>query len=332
MAGREFCAFLIEEQEGKAVASRRKLTTEALPDGDVLVRVAFSSLNYKDALAVTGRGKVVRRYPMIPGVDLAGTVEESTVPDFKAGDQVVVTGWGLGERHWGGYAQFARVKADWLLPLPEGMSLKHAMSFGTAGLTAMLSVMALEEHGLPFDEKRPVVVTGAGGGLGSMGVAILSRKGYCVAASTGRPPLHEYLRQLGASQLLDRQELASDSGKPLESERWGGAIDTVGGKTLAGLLRGMAYGTSVAACGLAGGAEFSTTVFPFILRGVNLLGIESVMCPQRRRAAAWNELKQIPSSLVEMMTTVVPLSEILPWCDRILAGQVRGRVVVDVWA
>ncbi len=324
-----FKALVLDQQEGAVTATIRELAADALPDGDVLVAVAYSSLNYKDGLAVTGQGRIVRSYPFVPGIDLAGTVVESQSPAFQPGDQVVLTGWGVGERHWGGYAQLARVRSEWLVPLPAGMDLEQAMGIGTAGFTAMLCVMALEERGLA-PGGRPVVVTGASGGVGSVAVALLAQLGYHVVASTGRAELHAYLQELGAREIIGRAALASP-GKPLESERWGGAIDTVGGDTLAGLLRAMAYGTSVAACGLAGGSALNTTVFPFILRGVSLLGIDSVMCPQERRRAAWARLaRDLPRDALERIVQVVPLAEVPALSRQILAGQVRGRIVIDV--
>lgn len=330
MAEGPFQALVLEQVEGAVQASLKALTPEQLPPGDVLVSVSYSSLNYKDGLAVTNKGKVVRGYPMVPGIDLAGTVVESASPGFRPGDAVVLTGWGVGERHWGGFAQMARLKADWLLPLPAGITPMQAMAIGTAGLTAMLSVMALEEHGLRPDAGE-VVVTGAAGGVGSLAVAILAHLGYRVVASTGRAELAGYLQELGAQRIIDRSVLATPSNRPLESEQWAGAVDTVGGDTLAGLLRAMAYGRSVAACGLAGGNALNTTVFPFILRGVNLLGIDSVYCPNDRRRAAWARLAtDLPAGLLEQMTQVAPLSQVPALSHQILQGQVRGRVVIDV--
>ncbi len=295
-----------------------------------MISVACSSLNYKDGLAVTGDGKIIRRFPMVPGIDLAGTVEESGSPSFRRGDEVVLTGWGIGERHWGGYTQLNRVKSEWLIPLPKGLRLQQSMAIGTAGFTAMLCVIALEDHGLkPGD--REVLVTGAAGGVGSAAVAILAKLGHKVTASTGRKEAHEYLKSLGASSILDRSVLASPSNKPLESERWAGAVDTVGGETLVSVLRSLAYNGSVAACGLAGGHELNSTVFPFILRGANLLGIESAWCPVDRRKAAWKRLiTDLPMDLLGQMTQVISLEEVPEWSAKILKGQVRGRVVVDV--
>lgn len=323
-----FQAFVLDQVGGELRSDIKELKISDLPEGDVLVKVAYSSLNYKDGLAVTGRGKIVRSYPMIPGIDLAGVVESSDSPKFKPGDKVILTGWELGEKYWGGYSQYARVKSDWLVPLPESLELKHAMSIGTAGLTAMLCVMALEEHGFPSD--REVVVTGAAGGVGSVAVILLSKLGYKVVASTGRKEAHSYLKELGAHDIIDREELARD-GRPLESQRWGAAVDTVGGKTLAGLLRSMAYRGTVAACGLAGGSEFTSSVFPFILRGVKLVGVESVVTPIETRVQAWNKLAQLLSSdLLDKITQVYPLREVPRLSEEILKGQIRGRVVIDV--
>lgn len=309
--------------------SLRELPLSDLPPGEVLVDVAYSSLNYKDGLALTGRNKVVRRFPMVPGIDFAGVVAASADSRYLPGDRVVLTGWGVGERHWGGFAQKARVSADWLVPLPEGLGLQEAMAIGSAGLTAMLCVLALEDHGLGRD--REVLVTGAAGGVGSVAVAVLSKLGHQVVASTGRPEEEAFLKSLGAVSLLDRHELAAPSDRPLQTERWGGAVDVVGGAVLAGLLRQMAYGASVAATGLAGGSELHTTVLPFILRGVNLLGIDSVQVPYARRRRAWERLAvDLPPELIRQLMRVVPLSETLELGPEILAGRVKGRTVVDV--
>ncbi len=327
---------LVLDQEGNAVhASIQELSRDDLPAGDVTVAVAYSSLNYKDGLAVTGQGKIVRAYPMVPGIDLAGTVAESQSPDYKLGDEVVLTGWGVGERHWGGYAGMARVKGAWLTPLPRGLSFAQAMGVGTAGFTAMLAVMALEDHGLrPADSgQKPVIVTGAAGGVGSVAVALLAHLGYAVAASTGRSALRDYLTSLGAREIVARDDLAAPSNRPLESERWAGGVDTVGSATLAALLRTTTYGGSVAACGLAGGSDLPTTVIPFLLRAVNLLGIDSVMCPPDRRRAAWERLaRDLPADTLDRITQVVSLGDVPRLAGEILKGQVRGRVVVDVRA
>jgi acrylyl-CoA reductase (NADPH) len=326
-----FKALVLEQEDGAVKADIQQLGTDALPEGDVLISVAYSTLNYKDGLAVTGKGKIIRNYPMVPGVDFVGTVAESASPRFKAGDKVILTGWGVGERHWGGYAQMARVKSEWLVPLPESLSMEQAMAIGTAGFTAMLSVMALEKHDVRPDG-REVVVTGAAGGVGSVAVALLANLGYSVAAATGRTELHDYLvGTLGAKEIVGREEVSGESKRPLEKERWGGAVDTVGGKVLAGLLPAMAYHSSVAVCGNAGGIELNTTVFPLILRGVNLLGIDSVMCPLEVRTEAWNRLvRDLPPQALAGMHQVVALEDIPALSQDILKGQVRGRVVVDL--
>jgi acrylyl-CoA reductase (NADPH) len=325
-----FKALLVVQDNGRSAASFRQIERSALPPGEVLVRVAYSSLNYKDGLAVTGKPGVIRNYPMVPGIDLAGVVEESSSPQFKPGDEVAVTGCGTSETFWGGYAQFARLNAEFIVPLPKGMDLKQAMGVGTAGFTAMQSVMALEQHGLKAGG-REVVVTGAAGGVGSVAVAILANLGHKVAASTGRVELREYLGELGASAILDRATLATPSKRPLESERWAGAIDNVGGDILAGVLRAMAVGGSVASCGLAGGAPFAATVLPFILRGVNLLGIDSLHIPNARRREIWQRIaRDLPLRLLDKMIQVEPLEKVLELGEQILAGKIRGRTVIDV--
>lgn len=317
---------LVVETGDPYTAQIRQASVDELPPGDVLVRVVYSSLNYKDGLAITGAGKVIRSFPMVPGIDLAGTVVESASPDYQPGDAVVLTGWGVGERHWGGLAELARVRAEWLVPLPEGLTLQQAMGIGTAGFTAMLAVMALEAHHL--DKSKEVLVTGAAGGVGSVATALLAQLGYRVVTATGRTSEEAYLKSLGADEILDRSVLAAPP-KPLESERFGGAVDTVGGVVLAGVLPRMAYGGSVAACGNAGGVKLETTVFPFILRGVNLLGIDSVMCPREKRLLAWQRLAHdLPKPLLEAAMQVVTLEEVPGLAQAILKGQVRGRVVV----
>lgn len=322
-----FKALLIESGDPYTTAIR-ELSSEQLPAGEVLVRVAYSSLNYKDGLAITGQGKIIRNFPMVPGIDFAGTVLESASPDYKPGDAVILTGWGVGERYWGGLAQLARVKADWLVPLPKGLTLQQAMGIGTAGFTAMLCVLALESHGV--DKNRETVVTGAAGGVGSVAVSVLAGLGYKVTASTGRPAEADYLKSLGASEILDRAVL-SEKSRPLEAERFAGAIDTVGGSTLAGILARMAYGGSVAATGLAGGNDLNTTVFPFILRGVSLLGVDSVMCPKAKRLQAWERLAtDLPKPMLETALQTVSLEEVPALAQEILAGKVRGRIVVDL--
>jgi acrylyl-CoA reductase (NADPH) len=331
MADETFKALVLEQRDEQITSEIRDVRREELPEGDTLVRVAYSALNYKDGLALSGRNKVVRSYPMVPGIDFSGTVEETTSSDFAPGDRVVLTGWGVGERHWGGYAQFARAKSAWLVPLPENIDLKYAMGLGTAGVTAMLCILALEEHGLT-PEKGEVLVTGASGGVGGMAVTLLAALGYSVTASTGRADAHEYLQYLGAKTIIDRNELTALGG-PMGSARWAGAVDTVGGETLAGVLRTLAYGASVAACGNAGGAAVNTTVLPFILRGVNLLGIDSLPTPIERRRIVWERLARLMSAeKLDRMMTVVRLDETPALAQQILAGQTRGRIVVDVTA
>ncbi len=324
-----FKAILLEESDGKVSASLTELEDSQLPEGDVTVAVDYSTLNYKDGVVLNGIGRLVRSYPHVPGIDFAGTVEESSHPDYKAGDAVVLTGWRVGEMHWGGHAEKARVKGDWLVPLPDGLSAKRAMAIGTAGFTAMLAVIALEEHGLD-PAKGEVLVTGAAGGVGSVAVAILSKLGYQVAASTGRAATHDYLKDLGAATLIDRAEIAEPSGRPLDKERWQACVDSVGGATLSCVLPQIAYGGSVAAVRLAGGNKLETTVLPFLLRGVNLLGIDSVMCPVERRKRAWGRLVQdLPMDKLDGMINDAKLSDLLTLGGDILKGQVRGRVVVD---
>jgi len=303
------------------------------PGGNVLVRVAYSSLNYKDGLALTGQGKILRQLPIVPGVDLAGTVEHpGNDARFCVGDPVVLTGWGVGEKSSGGFAGFARVNGDWLVPLPAGLTLRQAMAIGTAGFTAMQCVLALEDHGVKPGAGNEVVVSGAAGGVGSLAVALLARRGYRVVASTGRSETEgDYLRSLGATEVIPRSGLAVASARPLDSARWAGGIDTVGGETLASILRQTREYGSVAACGLAGGANLPVTVLPFILRGVNLLGIHSVMCPRPLRERIWQRLAaDFAGNRLEQMSRVVTLKEVFSLGPDILAGKIRGRVVVDV--
>ena len=300
-----------------------------LPEGDVTVEVAYSSLNYKDGLAVTGRGRIVRRPPLVCGIDLAGTVAESSSPRWSVGDEVVLTGWGLSETHPGGYTTRQRVRSEWLIARPPGLTLAQTMAVGTAGLTSMLCVLALRDAGV--EAGGEVVVTGAAGGVGSLAVALLAQLGYQVVASTGRPELSDYLRGLGAGEVVSREELSAPGGKPLEAARWAGGVDTVGSTTLARVIRQAAYGAAVAACGLAGGDDLPVSVLPFILRGVRLLGVDSVSCPTSRREEAWAHLAaELDPGLLDGVTTVEPLSAVPRLAEEILSGQVRGRVVVDV--
>jgi acrylyl-CoA reductase (NADPH) len=328
-----FRALLVEKDGDAApVASVQTLDDSRLPAGDVTVAVEYSTVNYKDGLCIGPGGGLVRNYPHIPGIDFAGTVEASDDARYKTGDNVVLTGWRVGEAHWGGYAEKVRVKADWLVPLPDGLTTRQAMAVGTAGLTAMLAVMALEGHGLT-PAKGEVLVTGAAGGVGSVATAILAHLGYQVAGVTGRPETADYLKSLGASRIVAREELAETVKRPLEAEVWAGCIDAVGGAMLARILGQMKYGASVAAVGLAGGANLPATVIPFLLRGVNLLGIDSVMQPYDNRVKAWARIaKDLPLDKLEAMITPAGLSDLPALGAAILKGQVQGRVVVDVRA
>ncbi len=325
-----FKALLVTQEDGKAKAKFQQIDLTALPLGEVLIRVHYSSLNYKDGLAVTGRPGVTRKFPMVPGVDLAGVVEESASPKWKAGDNVVATGGGLSETVWGGYAELARLNSDVLVRLPDSFTLSQAMAIGTAGFTAMQCVIALERHGVE-PTSGDVVVTGAAGGVGSIAVAILAKLGYRVVASTGRAELGDYLRSLGAAEILDRAVLSAASHRPMETERWAGAVDTVGADTLAGVIRTLKSRGSVAACGVAGGMALNTTVFPFILRGVNLLGINSVVVTPEERREVWERLsRDLPLSLLDQMTTEEPLERIVELGEHILKGAIRGRTVIRV--
>ena len=306
------------------------LPIDALPDGDVLVEVRYSTLNYKDGLALVRPGTVLRRFPMVPGIDFSGVVLESSHAEYRPGDEVVLTGWGVGETHWGGFATRARVNGDWLVPLPAGLTLGRAMSMGTAGFTAMLCVRALEQHGLR-PGGRPVAVTGAAGGVGSVAVALLAALGHHVVAVTGRPQEAEYLKGLGAAEILGRDAVLASGAKPLVSETWAGAVDTVGGDLMAALFPAMASNASVAACGVAAGAAFHATVLPFILRGVNLLGINSVTVPREPRREAWQRLATtLPARTFDAVTRTIGLAELPAAAAEILAGKTRGRTVVDV--
>ncbi len=326
---KEFEALLLTKSESGPDAAWSRLTEADLMEGDVTVRVTHSTVNYKDGLAITGKAPVVRRWPMIPGIDFAGIVEASSHPEFKPGDEVVLDGWGLGETHLGGYSQMARVKGDWLVPLAPGLSRAEAMAIGTAGYTAMLAVLALEAHDV-VPAKGPVLVTGAAGGVGSIATAVLSKLGYTVMASTGRPEEEAYLRSLGASEIIARQELSAP-GKPLGRERWAGAVDSAGSHTLANALAQTKYGGAVAACGLAQGMDLTTSVAPFILRGVALIGIDSVMAPKPKRLQAWARLAQdLDRTKLAAITQTRSWKDVLELAPQILEGKVRGRIVLEV--
>lgn len=323
-----FRALVLREGDDGPTGAIEELSDDDLPEGDVTVAVEYSSLNYKDGMALTGAGRIVRSYPMVPGIDLAGTVVAGDAEQFPPGSDVILTGWAVGERHWGGYTQRQRVRSEWLVARPAGLSAKDAMAIGTAGLTSMLCLMALEDGGVTPDD-GPVVVTGAAGGVGSVAVALLARRGFEVVAVTGRPETQDYLRDLGATSFLTREEM-TETARPLESETWAGAVDTVGSTMLAKVLSQTKYQGVVAACGLAGGPDLPTTVMPFILRGVRLQGVESVMAPREVRDVAWARLaEELPRDLLPSMTEVIPMSELLERGPGIVQGQVRGRWVVD---
>ncbi|QQL45058.1 MDR family oxidoreductase [Sulfuriroseicoccus oceanibius] len=324
-----FKGILIEKDDAGVRAGVEELTEEQLPEGDVTVRVSHSTLNYKDALAITNKGPVVRQFPMVPGIDLVGVVEDSAHPDYKPGDEVIANGWGIGEGHWGGLAQRARLNGEWLVPLPEGMRPQQAMAIGTAGYTAMLCVMALERHGVTPDDGE-IVVTGAAGGVGSVAIAVLARLGFKVVAVSGRPEEADYLQNLGASEVMDRSVL-DGPGRPLAKQRWAGAVDVVGSHTLANVCASMNYRGIVTACGLAGGMDFPSTVAPFILRGVTLVGIDSVMCPRSERVEAWRRLSHdLDLTKLETIRREIGLSDAVDCAGQLLEGKIRGRVVVDV--
>jgi acrylyl-CoA reductase (NADPH) len=325
-----FRALVLYEEGGKIVPRIESVDEDRLPPGEATVAVECSTLNYKDGMILQGIGRLVHNYPHVPGVDFAGTVEHSDSPEFKPGDPVILTGWRVGETQWGGYAEKARVLASYLVRRPEGLSARQAMAIGTAGFTAMLAVIALERHGLK-PGAGDVLVTGAAGGVGSVAVALLSWLGHRVIASTGRPEQRDYLTELGAADLIDRAALAGKPSRPLDVERWAGAIDAVGGTTLATILTQLKYRASVAACGLAGGSDLAATVIPFLLRGVNLLGIDSVMCPRDERIEAWQRLvRDLPLDKLDRLTEIVPLSALTGSAPKILGGEIRGRIVVDV--
>jgi acrylyl-CoA reductase (NADPH) len=324
-----FRALVLHEAGGKVTSRIEAVDEERLPEGDVTVAIEYSTLNYKDGMILNGLGRLVRTYPHVPGIDFAGTVERSEALGFKRGDKVVLTGWRVGEVQWGGYAEKARVRGAQLVHLPSGLTTRQVMAIGTAGFTAMLAVIALEQHGLKLGSE--VLVTGSTGGVGSTAIALLSHLGHKVVASTGRTELKSYLEGLGATGVIHRSELATPPTRPLDRERWDGAIDAIGSATLATILTQLKYRASVAACGLAGGNDLPTTVIPFLLRGVNLLGIDSVMCPQEQRAEAWRRLaKDLPLDRLDRMIEEIPLSHVAQLAPRILGGQLRGRTVIDV--
>lgn len=324
-----FRALVLHEEGGKVTPRLENVDEARLPEGEVTVAVEYSTLNYKDGMILQGLGRLVRTYPHVPGIDFAGTVETSQSLAYRPGDKVLLTGWRIGETQWGGYAQKARVKADYLVPLPKGLTTRQAMAIGTAGFTAMLAVIALEKHGLRSGSE--VLVTGANGGVGGTAIALLSHLGHKVIASSGRAEFKSYLLGLGAAEVMPRAVLATAPKRPLDSERWDGAVDAVGGTTLATILTQLRYRASVAACGLAGGSDLPTTVIPFLLRGVNLLGIDSVMCPREQRIEAWSRLaRDLPLDRLDRMIEEVPLSQIAGLASRILGGQIRGRTVIDV--
>ena len=325
-----FKAFVIEDVDGKPKGGFKQLTLAELPDNDVLVEVAYSTVNYKDGLAVSGKGRIARKLPMVAGIDLAGTVVESRSPAWKPGDKVVANGWGMSETQWGGYTRFQRLKPEWLVRLPDAFSLEEAMGIGTAGYTAALCVDALEKWGAIQPGGKEVLVTGAAGGVGSVAVALLAKRGYPVVASTGRPDTHDYLRSLGAGGFIDRAAL-QEKGAPLQKERWAGGVDSVGGHTLVNALSQTVWGGAVAACGLAGSSDLPGTVLPHILRNVALLGVDSVMAPQDRRNAAWTRLaRDLDKDALKAMYEVQPFEALPDLAGRILAGGIRGRVVIDV--
>lgn len=321
-------ALILDQQDGKTISAVKTIDENQLPEGNVTVDIDWSSLNYKDALAITGKGKIIRNFPMVPGIDFAGRVRHSEDPRFHAGQAVLLTGWGVGENHWGGLSQMARVNGDWLVAMPEGLDSRKAMIIGTAGFTAMLCVMALEDAGVT-PQSGEVVVTGASGGVGSTAVALLHKLGYQVAAVSGRESTHDYLRKLGANRILGRDEFAET--RPLEKQIWAGAVDTVGDKVLAKVLAQMNYGGCVAACGLAGGFALPTTVMPFILRNVRLQGVDSVMTPAERRAEAWRRLvRDLPATFYEQATSEIPLAEAPRLASDIMNNAIQGRTLVKI--
>lgn len=327
-----FRAMVIDTVDGKPAAGFREVSLKDLPDNDVLVEIAYSTLNYKDGLAITGKGRIARRTPLIAGIDISGTVVESRSAEWKPGDKVIVNGWGLSETEPGAYGRYQRVKAEWLIPLPDAFSLQQAMAIGTAGYTSALCVDALEKWGAIKPGEGEVLVTGAAGGVGSVAIALLSARGYNVTASTGRPETRAYLESLGATNFIDRAEL-QEKGGPLQKERWTGGVDSVGSTTLANALAQTARGGAIAACGLAGGADLPATVLPHILRSVALIGVDSVMAPKEQRLSAWSRLaRDLDKAKLDAITTVEPMSKLPELAQAIIDGKIRGRVVIDVTA
>lgn len=325
-----FTAMVIDTVDGKPKGAFREISVADLPDNDVLVEIAYSTVNYKDGLAITGKGRIARRMPMVGGIDLAGTVVESRSPDWEPGDKVVVNGWGLSETEWGAYTRYQRVKPEWLIPLPDAFTMEQAMAIGTAGYTAALCVDALEKWGSIKPGAGEVLVTGAAGGVGSVAIALLAARGYVVTASTGRPETHDYLASLGATSFIDRATLA-EKGGPLQTERWTGGIDSVGSTTLANALSQTMRGCAIAACGLAGGPDLPATVLPHILRAVTLIGVDSVMASRQQRLTAWSRLaRDLDSRKLAAMTRTEPMSNLPQLAEEIIAGKVRGRIVIDV--
>ena len=332
MTNNKFDCLFLENEDGKNITSSIKtLDDQMLPEGDVTIAIKYSTLNYKDGMIIKGQGNMVREYPHIPGIDFSGVVEDSTCENYRPGDNVILTGWGVGETHWGGFSERARVKSEWLVPLPSGLSLKQAMSIGTAGFSAMLAIMIMEDLGLKTDVNYPILVTGAAGGVGSIAIAILANLGYQVAAGTGRKEAHQYLRNLGASSLIEREALLDTPKGPLSRQMWSGVIDNVGGALLGNTLPSVAHSGTVASVGNAGGIEFSSNVLPFLLRGLNLCGINSSHCPIDRRITAWNRLStDLPLKTLDGLTNEVPLDQIAELANKILKGKIQGRTVIKV--
>ena len=332
MSNDQFECLFLESEDGKSVThSFQTMGNESLPEGNVTVAIKYSTLNYKDGMIINGLGRMVRNYPHVPGIDFCGVVEESSSPDHKPGDEVILTGWGVGENHWGGFAQRARVKSDWLVPLPTGLSLRQSMAIGTAGLTAMLAIMAMEDNGLTNNVEKDILVTGAAGGVGSVAVSLLANLGYNVAAGTGRAETHDYLRDLGATTVVSREELEETPKGPLSRETWAGIIDNVGGVILGNALPSLAYWGTAASVGNASGIEFTSNVLPFLLRGINLCGINSSHIPKARRVIAWDRLAaDLPSNKLDGITEEAPLTQLPELATKILQGKVRGRTVITL--